>query len=78
MVHCRSLKTGEETETSFASIIKNIYLVPVWRYDSLFALVCCLGVYSITVNSQKFPCHVTLDQTRALSLSVRLTVWQLT
>jgi hypothetical protein len=44
-VHCLSLRTGEEIKTgmSFASIIKNVYLVPVWYYttdDSLFALEC--------------------------------------
>jgi hypothetical protein len=42
MVHCPSLRTGEETGMSFASIIKNMYLVPVWYYRRFPV---CLGVY---------------------------------
>jgi hypothetical protein len=59
-VHCLSLRTGGETGMSFASIIKNVYIVPVlvWYYttdDSLFALECKFRLDSSEFPSPYFP-----------------------
>lgn len=37
MVHCQKLRTGEEIG-AFVSIMKKIYLVPVWHYSKMMQI----------------------------------------